>query len=179
MKRIIFLFIIIFSITGCKTIQINTSYGYKVTTKKENEVYNKIDIGTTIMDTSKKEKSPLTRVSISSKDEENNIKETPKTIKIISNKKEYIINIDSKYNTIYPVYDNGIIIDSDNFILEIGNIKFKNGTILNIPPLLIKRYVYVYKINNFLDALNQNTREDLFEGTIEEYREWKKKNINK
>ena len=176
MKKLIFLFIMILTLTGCKTVEISTSYGYKVTNQKEKVIYDKVQIDGNIIDSSKGEKEPLESISIISKDKNNSIKETPKKIKIVSNNREYLVSVDFKYNTIYPVYDKGIIIDSDSFILEIGNIKFKDGTTLYLHPLLFKRYVYAYKINKFLDTLNQDTREDLFNGTIDEYREWKKKN---
>ena len=178
MKKIIFLFIMILTLTGCKTVKISTSYGYKVTNQKEEEIYNKVQIDgdTIVINNFKKENIPLESISIISKDKNNGIKETPKKIKIISNNKEYLVSVDFKYNTIYPVYNKGIIIDSDSFILEIGNIKFKDGTTLYLHPLLFKKYVYAYKINKILDTLNQDTREDLFSGTIDEYREWKKKN---
>ena len=177
MKKLIFLFIMILTLTGCKTVEISTSYGYKVTNQKEKVIYDKVQIDGNIIDSSKGEKEPLESISIISKDKNNSIKETPKKIKIISNNKEYLVSVDFKYNTIYPVYNKGIIIDSDSFILEIGNIKFKDGTTLYLHPLLFKRYVYAYKINKILDTLNQDTREDLFSGTIDEYREWKEKNM--
>ena len=178
MKKLIFLFIMILTLTGCKTVEISTSYGYKVTNQKEKVIFDRVQIDGNIINNLKGEKEPLESISIISKDKNNGIKETPKKIKIISNNKEYLVSVDFKYNTIYPVYNKGIIIDSDSFILEIGNIKFKDGTILYIPPLLFKRHIYVYKINKFLDTLNQNVREEkLFFGTIEEYREWKKKNM--
>ena len=177
MKKLIFLFIIILTLTGCKTVEISTSYGYKVTNQKEKVIFDRVQIDGNIINNLKGEKEPLESISIISKDKNNGIKETPKKIKIISNDKEYLVSVDFKYNTIYPVYNKGIIIDSDSFILEIGNIKFKDGTILYIPPLLFKRHIYVYKINKFLDTLNQNvSKEELFFGTIEEYREWKEKN---
>ena len=176
MKKLIFLFIMILTLTGCKTVEISTSYGYKVTNQKEKVIYDKVQIDGNIIDSSKGEKEPLESISIISKDKNNSIKETPKKIKIVSNNREYLVSVDFKYNTIYPVYDKGIIIDSDSFILEIGNIKFKDGTTLYLHPLLFKKYVYAYKINKILDTLNQDTREDLFSGTIDEYREWKKKN---
>ena len=177
MKKLIFLFIMILTLTGCKTVEISTSYGYKVTNQKEKVIFDRVQIDGNIINNLKGEKEPLESISIISKDKNNGIKETPKKIKIISNNKEYLVSVDFKYNTIYPVYNKGIIIDSDSFILEIGNIKFKDGTILYIPPLLFKRHIYVYKINKFLDTLNQNvSKEELFFGTIEEYREWKKKN---
>ena len=177
MKKLIFLFIMILTLTGCKTVEISTSYGYKVTNQKEKVIFDRVQIDGNIINNLKGEKEPLESISIISKDKNNGIKETPKKIKIISNNKEYLVSVDFKHNTIYPVYNKGIIIDSDSFILEIGNIKFKDGTILYIPPLLFKRHIYVYKINKFLDTLNQNvSKEELFFGTIEEYREWKEKN---
>ena len=177
MKKLIFLFIMILTLTGCKTVEISTSYGYKVTNQKEKVIFDRVQIDGNIINNLKGEKEPLESISIISKDKNNGIKETPKKIRIISNNREYLASVDFKYKTIYPVYDKGIIIDSDSFILEIGNIKFKDGTTLYIPPLLFKRHIYVYKINKFLDTLNQNvSKEELFFGTIEEYREWKKKN---
>jgi len=177
MKKLIFLFIMILTLTGCKTVEISTSYGYKVTNQKEKVIFDRVQIDGNIINNLKGEKEPLESISIISKDKNNGIKETPKKIRIISNNREYLVSVDFKYKTIYPVYDKGIIIDSDSFILEIGNIKFKDGTTLYIPPLLFKRHIYVYKINKFLDTLNQNvSKEELFFGTIEEYREWKKKN---
>ncbi len=177
MKKIIFLFVMIFTLIGCQMVEISSSYGHRPISSKEIEIDKKVEIDAEIMDSSKKEISPLERIIIRSKIKNNSIKEAPKTIKIISNNKEYLINVDPKYNTIYSVSDKGIVIDSDSFTLEIGNIKFEDGTTLYIPPLLFKRHIYVYKINNFLDTLNQDTREDLFKGTIDEYREWKKKNM--
>ena len=177
MKKLIFLFIMILTLTGCKTVEISTSYGYKVTNQKEKVIFDRVQIDGNIINNLKGEKEPLESISIISKDKNNGIKETPKKRKIGSNNREYLVSVDFKYNTIYPVYNKGIIIDSDSFILEIGNIKFKDGTTLYLHPLLFKRYVYAYKINKFLDTLNQDTREDLFSGTIDEYREWKKKNM--
>ena len=168
----------ILTLTGCKTVKISTSYGYKVTNQKEKVIFDRVQIDGNIINNLKGEKEPLESISIISKDKNNAIKETPKKIRIISNNREYLVSVDFKYKTIYPVYDKGIIIDSDSFILEIGNIKFKDGTTLYIPPLLFKRHIYVYKINKFLDTLNQNvSKEELFFGTIEEYREWKEKNM--
>lgn len=177
MKKIVMLFFIILIFSSCKTLQLDTSYGYRVDSKEKKEIQKKIAIGAIIMDDSKKEKSSLTYISINTRDKNNNIKETSKKIKIISNGKEYFINVSPENNTYYPVYNSGVIIDSDEFILELGKIKFDNDTILNIPPLLFEKKIYIYKYNMILDTLNQHTNnEEIFKGTIEEYREWKKKN---
>ena len=50
MKKLIFLFIMILTLTGCKTVEISTSYGNRVTNQKEEEIYNKVQIdGDTIV----------------------------------------------------------------------------------------------------------------------------------
>ena len=75
------------------------------------------------------------------------------------------------------ILSQGIKINSDTFTIYIGKVRLKDGRIINFPPIKFKRHISVYKINKFLDTLNQDTREDLFSGTIDEYREWKKKNM--
>ena len=88
MKKLIFLFITILTLTGCKTVEISTSYGYKVTNQKEKVIFDRVQIDGNIINNLKGEKEPLESISIISKDKNNGIKETPKKIKIISNNKE-------------------------------------------------------------------------------------------
>lgn len=174
MKKMILLFVILLFFSSCKTLMLDTFYVENISKK---EIEEKIDIYATVMDTSKKEKSPLTHITIYTRDKSNSIKEISKKIKIISNGKEHYVNAHPKSNTYYPVYNSGVIIDSDKFVLELGKIKFNDDTILNVPPLLFERYIHIYKYNIVLDTLNQHTNnEEIFRGTIEEYREWKKKN---
>ena len=40
MKKTIFLFIMILTLIGCKTVKISTSYGYKVTNQKEKVIFD-------------------------------------------------------------------------------------------------------------------------------------------
>ena len=96
MKKLIFLFIMILTLTGCKTVEISTSYGYKVTNQKEKVIFDRVQIDGNIINNLKGEKEPLESISIISKDKNNGIKETPKKIKIISNNKEYLISVDFK-----------------------------------------------------------------------------------
>lgn len=95
-------------------------------------------------------------------------------IVVETNQKYRLKNI-SKSNYI-EVYNQGVKVNDDIFTVYIGKVQLDNGEIIDLPPIKFKRYVYVYKINKLMDALNQDTKESLFEGTIEEYREWKKKN---
>ncbi len=95
------------------------------------------------------------------------------TIKIIDNEKEYTIKNEGFKNFIYR---KEIKINSDSFIVKFGKVKLNNGKILELPPIKFIKRVREIKVNPVLDALNQDTREDPFQGTIEEYREWKKRN---
>ena len=104
-----------------------------------------------------------------------NVKILSSTIKINSNGKEYAINTKPDSDHIY-VYDQGIIITGD-FTAYIGKVQLDNGKIIDIPPLKFKKHIYVEKYNAVSDALNKGAQtKEIFSGTIDEYREWKKKN---
>ena len=178
MKKIIFLFVLIFSLTSCASIKILSGYSIILPKNKEenlDKLDKLIEFYGDIENTSD-ENSYLKEIKLLEKitNPIKGIKLLETEIIIETNKKYILKNID-KSNYI-KVYNQGVKINSDTFTIYIGKIQLENGKIINIPPLKFKRYVYVYKINKFLDTLNQDTREDLFSGTIDEYREWKKKN---
>lgn len=165
-------------LTGCKSIDIWNKYYSFSTTQEEKEVEKIVSFHGDVKNLSD-ETSYLEGITLFDKK-----KQTNKGLKILKTEieiegdKKYIIKNLNKSPTL-KIYEQGIRINDDMFIVHIGKVQLENGEIIDLPPIKFKRYVYVYKINNFLDALNQNTREDLFQGTIEEYREWKKKNMNK
>ncbi len=98
-------------------------------------------------------------------------------IKIKERGKEHIIKTNKGESTSYNIYENGVKINSDNFIVEFGEIKLENGQIIELPPIKFRKYVNSKRWNVVWDALNQDTpTEEIFQGTIEEYREWKKRN---
>ncbi|WP_022818948.1 hypothetical protein [Fusobacterium russii] len=165
MKRIIFLFIMILTLTNCKSIDIWSKYYSFPTTQKEREINKRIGFYGNVQDTSDL-KSFLNYISMYEQKESTNegIKILEPEIVIEGDKKYIIKNLDKDANI--EVYEQGIRINNDMFTVHIGKVQLENGEIIDLPPIKFKRYVYVYKINNFLDALNQNTREDLFEGTI-------------
>ena len=135
---------------------------------------NRISISTGLVD-DQKENSPLDYIYIydkrSNATEHHKIKILSPTIKIVSNGKEYVITPNSE--TI-KVYKQGVVI-TDDFKAYIGKIQLDDGTIIDIPPLSFKKNVYVESYNPVTDTINAGARtKRLFNGTIEEYKEYKK-----
>ena len=138
---------------------------------------DKISIDTNLLN-SQKENSPLDYIWISDKrshvGNNHRIKILSPTIKIISNSKEYILNTNPNSEVI-SVYKQGVII-TDDFKAYIGKVELDDGTIIDIPPLSFKKNVYVESYNPVTDTINAGARtKRLFNGTIDEYREWKNK----
>ena len=176
MKKLIFLFIIMFSLTNCASFEILSGYSIILPKNKEENLDKLIEFYGDIENTSD-ENSYLKEIKLLEKitNPVKGIKLLETEIVIETNKKYILKNID-KSNYI-KVYNQGVKINSDTFTIYIGKIQLENGKIINIPPLKFKRYVQVYSINKILDTLNQDTKKLLFSGTIDEYREWKKKNM--
>ena len=129
---------------------------------------DKISIKANLVD-EQKENSPLNYIYIY--DKRSNATEHH-TIKIVSNGKEYVITPNSE--TI-KVYKQGVVI-TDDFKAYIGKVQLDDGTIIDIPPLSFKKNVYVESYNPVTDTINAGARtKRLFNGTIDEYREWKNK----
>ena len=175
MKKLIFLFIIMFSLTNCASFEILSGYSIILPKNKEENLDKLIEFYGDIENTSD-ENSYLKEIKLLEKIT-NPIKgiKLLETEMIIETNKKYILKNIDKSNYI-KVYNQGVKINSDTFTIYIGKIQLENGKIINIPPLKFKRYVQVYSIDKILDTLNQDTKKLLFNGTIDEYREWKKKN---
>ena len=175
MKKITFLFVLIFSLTSYASIKILSGYSIILPKNKEENLDKLIEFYGDVENTSD-ENSYLKEIKLLEKitNPVKGIKLLETEIVIETNKKYILKNID-KSNCI-KVYNQGVKINSDTFTIYIGKIQLENGKIINIPPLKFKRYVQVYSIDKILDTLNQDTKKLLFNGTIDEYREWKKKN---
>ena len=135
---------------------------------------DKISIKANLVD-EQKENSPLNYIYIydkrSNATEHHKIKILSSTIKIISNGKEYVITPNSE--TI-KVYKQGVVI-TDDFKAYIGKVQLDDGTIIDIPPLLFKKNVYVESYNPVTDTINAGARtKRLFNGTVEDYNKQKK-----
>ena len=175
MKKLIFLFVVIFILTSCTSIKVWNNYYPVIIGQNEKEINETIELHGNVQNNSDLN-SYLDYISLFERKETTNkgIKFLELEI-IIEGEQKYKIKNQEKSSNL-EILSQGIKINSDTFIIYIGKVRLKDGRIINFPPIKFKRHIFVYKINKFLDTLNQDTREDLFSGTIDEYREWKKKN---
>ena len=175
MKKLIFLFVVIFILTSCTSIKVWNNYYPVIIGQNEKEINETIELHGNVQNNSDLN-SYLDYISLFERKETTNkgIKFLEPEI-IIEGEQKYKIKNQEKSSNL-EILSQGIKINSDTFTVYIGKVRLKDGRIINFPPIKFKRHISVYKINKFLDTLNQDTREDLFSGTIDEYREWKKKN---
>ena len=176
MKKLIFLFVVIFILTSCTSIKVWNNYYPVIIGQNEKEINETIELHGNVQNNSDLN-SYLDYISLFERKETTNkgIKFLEPEI-IIEGEQKYKIKNQEKSSNL-EILSQGIKINSDTFTIYIGKVRLKDGRIINFPPIKFKRHISVYKINKFLDTLNQDTREDLFNGTIDEYREWKKKNM--
>ena len=171
MKKILISLISLIILTAC----VSTRYSYYPVSSYG---INKISISAGLI-SEEDENSPVEYIGISdvrsNVDEPHKVKILSPTIKIVDKKnKEYIIKNDF-YNEHIYIYKQGVII-TDDFKAYIGKVQLDDGTIIDIPPLLFKKNVYVESYNPVTDTINAGARtKRLFNGTIDEYREWKNK----
>ena len=140
---------------------------------------DRISITTNLVD-AQKENSPLNYIWIYDKrsetDNHHGVKILSLTIKIVDSKnKEYLIKNNPDDDGNIFLYKQGVVI-TDDFKVYIGKVQLDDGTIIDIPPLSFKKNVYVESYNPVTDTINAGARtKRLFNGTIDEYREWKNK----
>ena len=127
---------------------------------------------------SEDEKSPVEYIGVS--DVRSNVN-TPHKVKILSstikiidsNNKEYIAKTNSNSGYIH-IYKQGVVI-TDDFKAYIGKVQLDDGTIIDIPPLLFKKTVYVERYSVISDTINAGGRgKEIFSGTVEDYKKQKK-----
>jgi len=139
---------------------------------------NRISITTILVD-EQKENSPLNYIWIYDKrsktDNHHSVKILSLTIRIVDSKnKEYLIKNNPDDDGNIFLYKQGVVI-TDDFKAYIGKVQLDDGTIIDIPPLSFKKNVYVESYNPVTDTINAGARtKRLFNGTIEEYKEYKK-----
>ena len=139
---------------------------------------DRISITTNLVD-AQKENSPLNYIWIYDKrsetDNHHGVKILSLTIKIVDSKnKEYLIKNNPDDDGNIFLYKQGVII-TDDFKAYIGKVQLDDGTIIDIPPLLFKKNVYVESYNPVTDTINAGARtKRLFSGTVEDYKKQKK-----
>ena len=177
MKKLIFLFVVIFILTSCTSIKVWSNY-YPITIgQNEKGINETIELHGNVQNNSDLN-SYLDYISLFERKETTNkgIKFLEPEI-IIEGEQKYKIKNQEKSSNL-EILSQGIKINSDTFTIYIGKVQLRDGKIINLPPIKFKRFIEVYKINKFLDSFDQNNaQETLFRGKIDEYREWKKKNM--
>ena len=168
MKKIFISLIFLIILTAC----VSTRYSYYPVSSYG---INKISISAGLI-SEEDENSPVEYIGISdvrsNVDEPHKVKILSSSIKIIDKNKEYIVKTNPKSGYIYK---QGVVI-TDDFKTYIGKVQLDDGTIIDIPPLSFKKNVYVESYNPVTDTINAGARtKRLFNGTIDEYREWKNK----
>ena len=170
MKKIFISLLFLIILTACVSTRYSyypvSSYGIK-----------KVSISAGLVN-AEDEKSPVEYIGVS--DVRSNVNTSHKvkilssTIKIIdSNNKEYIAKTNSNSGYIH-IYKQGVVI-TDDFKAYIGKVQLDDGTIIDIPPLLFKKTVYVEKYSVISDTINAGGRgKKLFSGTVEDYKNQKK-----
>ena len=139
---------------------------------------NRISITTNLVD-EQKENSPLNYIWIYDKrsktDNHHSVKILSLTIRIVDSKnKEYLIKNNPDDDGNIFLYKQGVVI-TDDFKAYIGKVQLDDGTIIDIPPLLFKKNVYVESYNPVTDTINAGARtKRLFNGTVEDYKKQKK-----
>ena len=139
---------------------------------------NRIFITTNLVD-EQKENSPLNYIWIYDKrsktDNHHGVKILSLTIRIVDSKnKEYLIKNNPDDDGNIFLYKQGVAI-TDDFKAYIGKVQLDDGTIIDIPPLLFKKNVYVESYNPVTDTINAGARtKRLFNGTVEDYKKQKK-----
>ena len=173
MKKLIFLFVVIFILTSCTSIKVWNNYYPVIIGQNEKEINETIELHGNVQNNSDLN-SYLDYISLFERKETTNkgIKFLEPEI-IIEGEQKYKIKNQEKSSNL-EILSQGIKINSDTFTIYIGKVRLKDGRIINFPPIKFKRHISVYKINKFLDTLNQDTREDLFSGTVENYKKQKK-----
>ena len=167
-KLIIFT-MILFTFTGCYTLWKFYFYETKPMDKTLN--FNEYIYIYTSSLNQNNPNTPISHIFL----EVNSRKQKYKKVEILNNKvkikyqgKEYYINISNDKNYVL-IYENGLNITGD-FIIYLGKIKFDGWKVIEIPPIEIKKYIKVTKVNPIADGLNINTAQDIYYGPVEGYK---------
>ena len=98
-----------------------------------------------------------------------------KKVEILSNKikvvylgKEYYLKPTKSKMSILP-YDEGIIL-KEGTVVYFGKVKVDNKMIIDMPPVKLKQYIKVIKVNPIADGLNINTAQDIYYGPAKGYK---------
>ena len=161
---------ILFISTGCYTL--SKSYSYKTNPMDKSLSFSEyIYIYAEQLDASDKN-SPIDMIDIRP------IKfadlKKSKKVEILSDKiiaeyngKRYSLKVIDR-TAVLP-YREGIIL-KEGTIVYFGKVKVDDKIIINMPPVKLKQYIKVIKVNPIADGLNINTAQDIYYGPAEGYK---------
>ena len=143
MKKLIFLFVVIFILTSCTSIKVWSNY-YPITIGQNEKGINEIiELHGNVQNNSDLN-SYLDYISLFERKETTNkgIKFLESEI-IIEGEQKYKVKNQEKSSNL-EILSQGIKINSDTFTIYIGKVRLKDGRIINLPPIKFKRYIYMY-----------------------------------
>ncbi|WP_294703518.1 hypothetical protein [uncultured Fusobacterium sp.] len=83
------------------------------------------------------------------------------------NDKKYVLKVVNK-TAVLP-YREGIIL-KEGTIVYFGKVKVDDKMIIGMPPVKLKQYIKVTKVNPIADGLNIDTSQDIYYGPAEGYK---------
>ncbi|UUV18236.1 hypothetical protein NRK67_13185 [Fusobacteria bacterium ZRK30] len=115
-------------------------------------------------------------------------------IKVIYKDKEYYLPISKdnivikshsggvEYNWNIPLKSQVVRLDEtvpnvtdDGMEIYFGKVKVDGTRIVDVPPVKFKKYIFITKVNLFLDGLNIDTEKTIYLGPLEEYKKDRRK----
>lgn len=174
-KRIYTLLVLTLFFSACTTTLKLYRYG-----SYQNNPYSKIfNISGSVVDI-EQENSELKSINVYDREYKGYVKFLSSSVEIVDEQgKNYTLTVEKGEKTIY-VHKQGVRIQGP-FKAKLGKVLRKDGMIVDIPPLVFKKYVDVDKWNPILDTMNIETGEQIFSGTVEEYKkgDWKEQKKRK
>lgn len=129
------------------------------------------------------ENSPLSKIVVGTKPFNiRNLEIVDKKVKIIYKGKEYYLPTINEHRAIViiDVHELNITDDVEVYLgkLKVGDAKISGaplgeGRILDVPPIKLKKYIKIIKVNPILDGLNKDTKKTIYLGPLEDYKKKK------
>ena len=168
--KIIIFTMILFTSTGCYTL--SKTYYYETKPMDKFLSFSEyVYIYAPILNSGEKD-SPITMIDIRPINFAN-LKKSKK-VEILSDKiiaeyngKRYSLKVIDR-TAVLP-YREGIIL-KEGTIVYFGKVKVDDKIIINMPPVKLKQYIKVIKVNPIADGLNINTAQDIYYGPAEGYK---------
>lgn len=185
MKKTLMLIFLILILSGCSTTYSKYHFAGRPINhipNKEYEYQEYIYIygeGADVYD----ENSPLSKIVVGTKPFNiRNLEIVDKEVKIVYRGKEYHLPTINEHRAIVIIDVHELNITNDVEIhlgkAKVGDAKISGpplggGRTLDVPPIKLKTYIKIIKVNPLLDGLNIDTKKTIYLGPLEDYKEKK------